>query len=275
MLTAFAESNTYFKSKVLGPDDLTNFEKAFVRKGDTFPVSSRAPVHNQHVHLELVNPITALDGHTRIKDVYVYDPHVTVQGDTASQELKLDVPYFSQLNQDTQTFGGAWRQCNTASNAMLADYLLNGELSQQARAQGFREPESIYMRVVKQYGDTTSEEAQTKALQYFGIDSFVSPTLPLQKVQQSLQTGVPTVLRVALRSGDHYILVVGQDPSRRIWYAHDPYGVRHGTSDNYEVGADGSFDAYSYEVLGTLFDPLGTGGSGRVVTRVRNQPTGL
>lgn len=286
MPKAIAEGNTFLKSKVLGSQDLKASEKIFVPKGHVFYVTRCAPASNQHIFLELASPLTSMDGKTRIQKVYAYDPHVKVEGEPNEKPLgtrfdparliKLDVPYFMQLDNDPTVFGPGWRQCNTTSNAMLADYLLKGKLSETAKAKSYSEPESLYMRLVARYGDTIDHVAQTKALKDLGIDSYFSRSLSPQDLMLSLSHGIPVVVGFAYKGSGHICCVAGHDPARKVYLVHDPYGIRHGASDSYDVGARADFDPYSYATMQQIYwDMGGEAGWGRIVTAVGRQSTGL
>ncbi|MGK7913669.1 MAG: hypothetical protein AB4050_19615 [Synechococcus sp.] len=86
-------------------------------------------------------------------------------------KIKLAVPYYSQLDNETDIFGPGGRQCNTTSCAMLCDYLTDGALSAAALERGEPEPEAVYDNYVAKYGDTTSHEIQTKVLKVWGVES--------------------------------------------------------------------------------------------------------
>ncbi len=276
MPKAITEADTFLKKRVLGSSDLADSEKIFVPKGKEFYVTDFAPDRNQHLALQLASPIMAMDGKTPLQQVYAYDPHIKVEGEEAKQVIKLPVPYCSQLNNDPSIFGPGWRQCNTTSNTMLAEYLLKGELSQKAKAQGFPEPESVYMRIVRKYGDTIDHGAQTKALKELGIESYFSYTLSGKDLMLSLRSGIPVVVGFAYKGSGHICVIVGHDPVRKQWLVHDPYGTRHGASDSYDVGVGGSYDSYAYDVMQRIFWDQGSeAGWGRVVTSVRGKPTGL
>lgn len=175
MPKATALSNTFLKSKLLGSEDLKDSEMIFIPKDNVFYVSACAPARNQHYALKLASPLPAKDGKTKLQNVFGYVPHIDVEG--TATVIKLPVKYCSQLDNDPSIFGPGWRQCNTTSNTMLADFLLKGELTRQAKAQGYPEPESVYMRLVQKYGDTTDHGAQTKALRDLGIESYFSYSL--------------------------------------------------------------------------------------------------
>jgi hypothetical protein len=276
MPKAIVEVDTFLKKKLLGSTDLADSEKIFMPKGTTFQVTTYSPDRNQHDLVKLSSPITAKDGKTKLDTVYIYDPHIKIEGEQSNQVIKLNVAYCSQLNNDPAIFGPGWRQCNTTSNTMLADYLLQGDLTKKAKEQGFPEPESVYMRVVCKYGDTTDHDAQTQALKELGIESYFSYTLSAKDVLTSLQAKIPVVVGFAYKSSGHICVIVGHDPANKTWLVHDPYGTRHGASDSYDVGVGGPFDPYSYDVMQQIFwDQGGESGWGRVVTSVKGKPTGL
>lgn len=280
------EVSTFLKKKLLGANELAKSEKIFVPKGKEFFVTEFVPDRNQHFYLVLASPMTADDGQTKLQQVYAYDPHIKVEGEEACQPLKLNVGYLSQLNNEEITAAGqvwySWRQCNTTSNAMLADYLLSGELSKRAKEKGYKnqdgkpEPESAYMRIVGQYGDTTDHTAQTKALKELGIESYFSHTVSGKDLLESLRLGIPVVVGFAYKASGHICLLVGHDPTKKVWLVHDPYGTRHGSSNNYDIGVGGAFDPYSYDVMQQIFWDQGReAGWGRIVTSVKGKPTGL
>ena len=288
MPKAIAAGNTYLKSKILGSQDLKNAEKIYVPKGHVFYVNRYAPAQNQHTFLELASALTTMDGTIRLQQVYGYGPHLKIEGEPdkpagggkgrldTTKLIKLKVPYFMQLDNDPTVFGPGWRQCNTTSNTMLADYLLQGKLTQAAKAKGYPEPESLYMRIVSKYGDTIDHVAQTKALKELGIESYFSYSLSPKDLMLSLGYGIPVVAGFAYKGSGHICCITGHDPVRRRYLVHDPYGIRHGASDSYDVGVPAAFDPYAYETMQRIYwDMGGEAGWGRIVTSVAGQPTAL
>lgn len=276
MPKAIAEADTFLKKKLLGSSDLTDAEKIFVKKGQAFFVTEYSPDRNQHLALTLASPFVAADGKTQLQKVYAYDPHIKIEGEDTNRVIKLPVKYCSQLDNDEAIFGPGWRQCNTTSNTMLADFLLNGELTQKAQAQGFPEPESVYMRIVGKYGDTTDHDAQTWALKELGIESYFSYSLSSKDVMLSLKANIPVVVGFAYKGSGHICVIVGHDPDKKAWLIHDPYGTRHGASDSYDVGVGGAYDSCTYDVMQQIFwDGGGEAGWGRIVTSIKGKPTGL
>ncbi len=278
MPKAIAQADTFLKKKLLGSTDLADSEKIFIKKDQAFYVTEYSPDRNQHLFLTLASPFPAKDGKTQLQKVYAYEPHIKIEGQDLNQLIKLPVKYCSQLDNDTSIFGPGWRQCNTTSNTMLADYLLGGELTRQAKAGNYdvAEPESVYMRIVVKYGDTTDHDAQTWALKELGIESYFSYSLSAKDLLLSLKANIPVVVGFAYKGSGHICVVVGHDPTNKVWLIHDPYGTRHGASDSYDVGVGGAYDSYSYDVMQQVFwDSGGESGWGRIVTSVKGKPTGL
>jgi len=269
-------TNTVFKKKLLGSSDLTNSEKVLLTKGTKLDVREVAPDRNKHFLVEMTNPLVALDGKSSFHQGFIFGDHIQIETDELNRVIKLAVPYFSQLNNDPTIFGPGWRQCNTTSNAMLADFLLGGELSKRAKQQGLPEPESVYMRIVSKYGDTTDHTAQTKALMDLGIQSYFSYTLSGKDLLLSLRAKIPIVVGFAYKGSGHICVIVGHDPIQKQWLVHDPYGTRLGSSNSYDVGIGGSYDQYSYDVMQQIFWDQGKeAGWGRIVTSVNGKSTGL
>ena len=289
MPKAKALGNTFLKAEPIPSSDLSDKEKIYVPEGHEFYIYRYAPDRNQHVFMELASPFTTLDRETKIQKVYGYDPHIEIEGEKeqatggtaglpldTTKPIKLQVPYFQQNDNDSRVFGAGWRQCNTTSNCMLADYLLQGALTKAAKQKGYSEPESVFMRLVSKYGDTIDHTAQTKALKEVGINSYFSRTISSKDVMLSLSYGIPMVVGFAYKSSGHICVIVGHDPIKRKFLVHDPYGIRYGASDSYDINAWAAFDAYSYSVMQRIFWDMGNeAGWGRVVTSVNGKPTGL
>jgi hypothetical protein len=271
-----AKQSTWLKSKILGATDLAVSEKVFVPAGKEYFVNSWSPDRNQHDRFVLASSVPAADGKTKLTTVYGYAPHFKVEGEDTPQLIKLPVKYMSQLDNDTSIFGAGWRQCCTTSHCMMADYLLAGEISVRSKLRGFTEPESLYMRSVGKYGDTTDVHAQVRALSDFGIECYFSQTLSAKDLLRALELGIAVPIGVRYKSGGHWVVVVGHDPVKRCWYIHDPYGARHAASDSYDIGVGGAFDIYSYDVMQSVFFDMGSeAGWGTIATSVKGEPTGV
>jgi len=271
-----ARITTIFKNHPVGSQDLEPSEKTMVQAGTRMLVSAISPDRFQHVKLQLVTPILASDGKTKLDTVYAYQPHVELEGQP--QAIKLSVKYRGQTDNDWHpTFGNGYRQCNLTSCTMLTDFLLNGELSRTATARGLKEPESAYQELLAPYGDTIDHNCQTKALKDLGIESYYTQqSISADDLLLSLSKGIPVVIGVKYKSGGHIVLLVGHDLERKLWLVHDPFGTRHGASDSYDIGIGGAYDEYSYDTFDRIFWDRGPGsGDGRIVTSVKGRTTGL
>lgn len=169
-------------------------------------------------------------------------------------EIKLAVAYDSQLDNCTDYFGAGFRQCNFTSNFMMANFLKPDLL------------ESVFMKKWNDYGDSTDHEAGTRALNFFCIQSEWRYDLSKRRIMDQLALGIPVPLGVAYKSSGHIVCAVGYNDKGFI--IHDPYGVRHGANDSYDIGADGSYDLYSWGILDQiLFDGGPSAAWGRIAKK--------
>ncbi|MGD1705202.1 C39 family peptidase [Dapis sp. BLCC M229] len=188
---------------------------------------------------------------------------------------KLDVPYFSQLDNDTLYFGPGSRQVNLTSCAMFLA-ALKPQLMEESKIKNFKEFESYYGETLAKYGDTTDHDAQTKALKDFGVETYFSYTLSLDDLMLCLKAGYPAVLGVAYKTSGHMVVATGFDLDKEQIFVHDPYGIRYGSSNNYDVGAHGAYDTYSFDTLQQIWLDMGSeAGWGRIPVAVDNKKTGL
>ncbi len=181
-------------------------------------------------------------------------------------EVLLKVPYFSQVDNDTDYHGSGYRQCNLTTHAMAVDFLTKGALSQKAKELGFAEPESYYGKLLAPYGDTIDHTAHTRCIEEkFGLRSQWRTDLDISAIGQQLEQGKPVPVGVAYKQSGHIVLVVGR--SDRGLKIHDPYGIRYGATSGYDVGANGANDEYSWHLLNQVYWDLGScSGWGRIFT---------
>lgn len=170
-------------------------------------------------------------------------------------ELRLNVLYETQLDNSEDYFGAGWRQCNFTSHLMLVRFLKKDntpELEEQLAA-------SWYI-----YGDTTDHDACTKCLKKFDINSEWHYDLSRRRIMDQLSQGFPVPLGLAYKSSGHIVIATGYNEDGLL--IHDPYGIRDGANDYYDVGANGAYDYYSWAVLDqVLFDGGASSGWGRIV----------
>lgn len=176
----------------------------------------------------------------------------------------LQVPYYKQIDNDSNLFGTGYRQCNLTSHAMALEFLTKGKLSQEAKRLGLSEPESYYGKLLDKYGDTIDHGAHTACIaQEFGIASEWRTDLSRSKIEDQLKKGKPVPIGVAYKSSGHIVLAVGFTAYGLL--IHDPYGVRHGAADSYDVGANGANDSYSWKLLDQIYWDYGpNSGWGRI-----------
>jgi len=139
-------SSTWLKSKPIQSSELWNSQKIFVKQEDKIKVKEVVPDAKQHTLLTLEKSKLAADGKSSLEKVYAYTPHLKVEQPPNQRVKKLDVPYFSQLDNDTNLFGAGSRQCNLTSCSMFLA-ALKPQLREKAKTDGYKEFESFYGEV--------------------------------------------------------------------------------------------------------------------------------
>jgi GH24 family phage-related lysozyme (muramidase) len=132
----------------------------------------------------------------------------------------LKVPYFSQ--RDSRVEGQASRMCFSSSCAMLVATLRPGVLK---GANG----DDQYLQRVLQYGDTTSADAQLKALASYGVKAVFRQNCTWSDLEQQIAKGVPVPCGFLHHGpsskpsgGGHWLIVIGTTPTAVI--VNDPWG---------------------------------------------------
>lgn len=203
-------------------------------------------------------------GTYKVEDRKVYfhptEPQKAPRFDRPKQgDLKLEVPYYSQL--DSQIYGGAQalRMCQSSSCAMLLKALRPGALSDRLNA------DDDYLARVLQYGDTTDGAAQLQALRHFGVDVDFRTNLGWKDVDAQLAAGIPVPIGILHHGhvsqpngGGHWMVVVGRRADGSAYFVHDPAGELDLVAGQY-LGTDGKYQLYSRENLGRrwMADALG------------------
>lgn len=190
-------------------------------------------------------------------------------------EFVLPVKHRVQLD---NTGGQGFRECFLTSATMLADYLLDGELTRRAKEAGDAEPEDAYARVLQRFGDTTDWGAQIKALAQFGIEAYSSRSASIQDVVNSLYQGIPVIIGTAYKASGHIVLVVGRNKGGLV--ALCPNGIRQGATNGwikkFYSEADAEPDQFSWRLLKQVFTDLGDEAGWAVfVTGVNGAATGV
>lgn len=266
---------TWLKTKPVQAAELSTTDKTLFSE-KILQVTSALSVARQHTLLSLKNPLLAADKQTYLEKVYVYTPHIEYNSALDGGKVKkLNVPYFSQLDNSSHLFGPGSRQCNLTACAMFLAGL-KPSLVTESKKKGFDEFESYYGNTLDKYGDTTDHGANTKALSEFGVTSYFSYTLSIKDLLDCLRSGYPVVMGVAYKSSGHMVVATGYDLDKEYIFIHDPYGIRYGYSDSYDVGAYAAYDPWSFETLEQVWVDMGNeAGWGRIPTKIDGVSTGL
>ena len=126
----------------------------------------------------------------------------------------LEVEYFDQM---LMTDGEGWRECFSASCGMLARYW--GKINDQ----------NEYNHIRQQYGDSTDNNAQLKALQSLGLKASFHTNGTAAMLKSEIDAGRPVAVGwlhhgpvSAPSGGGHWTVVIGYDATG--FWMNDPYG---------------------------------------------------
>jgi GH24 family phage-related lysozyme (muramidase) len=162
----------------------------------------------------------------------------------------LPVPWFDQL---LMADGQGWRDCFTASSAMLAAYW------------GKEPNEDAYNRLRERFGDTTSSEAQLDALRSLGLDAQFGTDGGLDLLRREIDAGRPVAVgwlhhgpASAPSGGGHWTVVIGYNATGVIM--NDPYGSCDLVDGGYPQNHDGARQHYSFQNWGPRWRVNGSGG---------------
>lgn len=154
----------------------------------------------------------------------------------AAHPNPLVVPWFDQLNMDD---GQGWRDCFSASSAMLAAYwhrITN---------------EDAYNSLRQRFGDSTSAEAQLDALRQLGLQADFRTDGTEADLQREIDAGRPVAVGWLHHGpasdpsgGGHWTVVIGYDATGV--FMNDPYGNCDLVNGGYPSNHDGAGLHYSY-----------------------------
>lgn len=162
----------------------------------------------------------------------------------------LVVPWFDQLNMDD---GQGWRDCFSASSAMLAAYWHRIST------------EDAYNSLRQRYGDSTSAEAQLDALRQLGLQADFRTDGTEADLQREIDAGRPVAVGWLHHGpasdpsgGGHWTVVIGYDATGV--FMNDPYGNCDLVNGGYPSNHDGAGLHYSYRNWLPRWRVGGTGG---------------
>jgi len=162
----------------------------------------------------------------------------------------LNVRWYDQLAMND---GQGWRDCFSASSAMLATYW------------GKEPNEDDYNSLRQSYGDTTSAEAQLAALRHLGLQAEFRTDGTLQTLRDEIVAGRPVAVGWLHHGpssdpggGGHWTVVIGYDESGVIM--NDPYGSCDLVNGGYPQNHNGARQHYSYTNWEPRWRPQGSGG---------------
>lgn len=131
-------------------------------------------------------------------------------------KFPLTVPYFYQ--RDSKTWQGE-RMCQSSAIAMRLKQL-NPALI---------EDDDSYIKIVNRFGDTVSQAAHQKALNYLGVNARFEQNGTEQRVYQLLDAGIAVPIGILHRGsisnpsgGGHWVTLIGYNATH--FWCHDPFG---------------------------------------------------
>jgi hypothetical protein len=162
----------------------------------------------------------------------------------------LNVPYQSQL--DNQS-GTGYRECFSTSCAMVAMYY--GKVAN----------DDAYNKIRAKYGDSTSSEAQIKALQSLGLKAEFKTTGTPHDLERLIDKGCPIPTgwlhhgpATAPSGGGHWTCLIGYTGTS--WIHHDPNGEADMVRGGYVNHTHGKAIQYSRANWNRRWQVNGSGG---------------
>lgn len=134
----------------------------------------------------------------------------------SSQKFPLKVPYFYQRDSKT---GNGERMCQSSSIAMRIEQIDPNIIGD----------DDSYLHIVQRFGDTVSQSAHQKALDYLGLKHEFRQNGTEKLLCDLLDQGIAVPVGVLHKGniskptgGGHWIVLIGYDATH--FYVHDPFG---------------------------------------------------
>lgn len=188
-------------------------------------------------------------------ELYRADPPVKPEASPSPGKVTNPLtgfPFFSQQDNGAQ----ALRTCQTSSIAMCLRYLKVGGIQDDLQ----------YLRVVEQFGDTTSQDAHRQALAKLGVRARFRQNMTAGELQAEIRAGYPVAIGVLHHGpvaypsgGGHFVAVYGFDSTAGCWIVNDPYGELDLANGGWASQAPGSGKGrlYSFRNLNPRWLPEG------------------
>ena len=162
----------------------------------------------------------------------------------------LPVKWQSQLDNDS---GTGYRECFSSSCAMLAMHW------------GRTKDDDAYNRVRRLFGDSTSAEAQLRALRTLKLDAYFRTDGRPVDLEREIDAGRPVAVGWLHKGpasnpfgGGHWSVIIGHDGAN--WIQHDPNGEALVASGGYSPNRNGAGLRYSRKNWNPRWMPGGSGG---------------
>jgi hypothetical protein len=209
-----SKQQTWFKKQPVAADTLPNEQKAKVYQGRSYPIKIVLKQQDGHTQLDLGS----------LGIWWVFDAHWL--GLTPEQEpyaVDGNLKYLRNFSYFWQQDNGpeGWRQCQTSSIAMCLKYLGVKSIKDDVD----------YLHYVNKHGDTTTRDAQFKALADLGVVASFKTNLDSQDIKNQIKKGKPVAVGIlhhgtvdSPRGGGHFIVITGYSDSGAYWLVQDPFG---------------------------------------------------
>lgn len=168
------------------------------------------------------------------------------------------IPYINQL---TSSSGKGFRECFSASSAMLASVYLGKNISL-----------TKYNSIRSRFGDTTASSSHVQALGELGIKASVEDNGSLEEVEKLISKGKPVVIGLNHNNASGHFIVVTGVTKNGDFIVNDPYGVLNQSRNtgwqkingNTQGESVGRGATYKKDFLRSIFEDRGRG-TGRIM----------
>jgi uncharacterized protein YvpB len=205
--------NTVLKAKPLDSGQLADSEKANLATGTVLEITF-FEAERSHLRVTLVEPIqNSLTWYIFEKHVQVLENNTLVYPPTIPAQVKLEVPYRSQMD----NFNNPTGSCNVTCLAMCLAYLgISGKDS------SIQLEDELYEYTLSTGLSRHLPEDLAKVVIAYGAKDNFDEFATIDKIKQWLVKGNPIVIHGYFTSFGHIITLIGYDQNGFI--ANDPYG---------------------------------------------------